>query len=159
MQASCGRALLLLPPLPPSPPCLPSPTRPTTTSKTLNPPKSPSNASCIQPKIPWIPNFGPKQCHFIQEAQVLALRRITVLVPCSSRHQSVSSWRGSNQKLLLLLTSFRLLPLTTRSRRAPTCQNPPPASWPDHKLALITFHQSASTFGLKLASLSLSELI
>ena len=34
---------------------------------------------------------------------------------------------------------------------------PPPAKTlrcPDHKLALITFHQSASTFGLKLAPLS-----
>ena len=79
----------------------------------------------------------------------LGFLKITIPAPCSS-HQSAPSWESSEQKLLLLLASFRQLALTNRgSALCQTCFNyfPPP---------MIRFQLSASKF----LSLSLAwELI
>ena len=69
----------------------------------------------------------------------LGFLKITIPGPCSS-HQSAPSWESSEQKLLLLLASFRQLALTNRgSALCQTCFNyfPPP---------MIRFQLSASKF-------------
>ena len=102
----------------PSPPSITTmpPVSNTTLNNRKNPkPPTPESLKCFLYPSPLVSKLS-KQCHFIQ-AQGLALCRITIPVPCSSGRRS--DWKCSKQKLLLLSTSVRLLPLTTGSPHLP----------------------------------------